>query len=77
MKIFSDYLFESIEPILAKTDLIYNPYPRLGAPQSPCWPRGFPLENILESTKSNTEERLLKSDKSKAKFGILQSLADI
>ena len=77
MKIFSDYLFESIEPILAKTDLIYNPYPRLGAPQSPCWPRGYPLQKILESAQSGKDEKLRKNLQSKANFGILQSLADI
>ena len=41
---------EVIEPELGQNKIVYNPYPILGAPQSPCWPRGFPMDKGLEST---------------------------
>ena len=69
--------FEIIEPKLDENELVYNPYPILGSTQSPCWPRGFPLEKILDSAKSGKVEKLSKNTQSTTKFGILQSLADI
>ena len=47
----------------------YNPYPILGAPQVPCWPRGFPLD-ILHLTENKT------IPSKPQKFAVLQSLAD-
>ena len=70
---FSD--IEVIEPELCKNTVVYNPYPILGAPEYPCWPRGFPLENILKS--SSREKNISSTLKSSTKFGVLQSLADI
>ena len=72
---FSD--FEIIEPKLDENELVYNPYPILGSTQNPCWPRGFPLEKILDAAKSGKVEKLSKNAQSTTKFGILQSLADI
>ena len=40
--------FEVIEPEVSENQVVYNPYYILGATQFPCWPRGFPLEKILE-----------------------------
>ena len=63
------------EPELDQSTYVYNPYPTLGAPESPCWPRGFPMEKVLESF--STTDGKLSSVESPTKFGILQSLADI
>jgi len=53
----------------------FNPYPIMGAPTSPVWPRGFPLENIKWS--SNTSALRVKTAVMKAeRIGILQSLAN-
>ena len=49
----------------------------LGAPQSPCWPRGFPIEKVLDSIISNENKEMSKVSSSTTKFGVLQSLADI
>ena len=49
----------------------------LGAPQSPCWPRGFPIEKVLDSIISNEIKEISKVSSSTTKFGVLQSLADI
>ena len=66
-----------MEPKLDENELVYNPYPILGSTQNPCWPRGFPLEKILDSAKSGKVEKLSKITQRTTKFGILQSLADI
>ena len=50
----------------------YNPYPVLGAPTLPSWPRGLPLDDIKEQRSFNST-----LDVSKASMGVLQSLADI
>ena len=50
----------------------YNPYPNLGAPSRPCWPRGLPLHMIHEEVPQRYSVV-----KTKIKFGVLQSLADI
>ncbi len=36
------------EEASAKEDVLLplNPYPALGAPELPCWPRGFPVSYI-------------------------------
>ncbi len=52
----------------------YNPYPALGAPTHPSWPRGLPLDDIKVS---NCSDKPLKRDKMKASsLGVLQSLAE-
>ena len=52
---------------------VYNPYPSLGAPAWPCWPRGFPLD-VVQMPSPGIEPA---PNGSKAKFGVLQSLADV
>ena len=52
----------------------YNPYPILGAPTLPSWPRGLPLDDIKVPNCSNTS---LHTVTLKAKsIGVLQSLAE-
>ena len=52
----------------------YNPYPVLGAPSLPSWPRGLPLDDIKVQNSSNTP---LHSVTIKARsIGVLQSLAE-
>ena len=61
-----------IEPNIKKNLPSFNPYPYLGAPSLPCWPRGLPLDMIhqpLTKSFSNAQREI--------KFGVLQSLADI
>ena len=52
----------------------YNPYPILGAPTLPSWPRGLPLDDIKVPNCSNTSlhTRTLKAKS----IGVLQSLAE-
>ena len=52
----------------------FNPYPLMGAPSTPCWPRGLPLEHI-KYTGLNTS-MLRKTEISTASIGIIQSLAN-
>lgn len=57
--------------------LVVNPYPLMGATNSPCWPRGFPLECI----QFNEIEFAVTNGKHATKFnsstiGVLQSLAN-
>ena len=52
----------------------YNPYPVLGAPTLPSWPRGLPPDDVKETKCSNTS---IKSTKLYSnKIAVLQSLAD-
>ena len=53
---------------------VYNPYPVLGAPSLPSWPRGLPLDYIKDPACSNTT--LKEVEVSSKSFGVLQSLAD-
>ncbi len=54
---------------------VVNPYPFLGAPQNPCWPRGFPITSIQND--ANTPKQLVKHNvSSTVNFAVLQSLAD-
>ena len=64
---------EVVEPQLSNGTLVYNPYVKLGAPNSPCWPRGMPLDTVLLA--KNDDQ--LPHVKSSARFGVLQSLADV
>ncbi len=52
----------------------YNPYPVLGAPTLPSWPRGIPLSDIKEPrcNTSGTKTVTLKTES----IAVLQSLAD-
>ena len=52
----------------------YNPYPALGAPTLPSWPRGLPLEDIKVSNCSDTPLHTIKLKPSS--IGVLQSLTD-
>ena len=55
---------------------MFNPYPMLGAPSIPCWPRGLPLQNTKEEVVS-TGRYVDKNDSQKVQFAVLQSLADV
>lgn len=44
----------------------------LGAPQSPCWPRGFPLDALQQQ-----QQHQLEKVGDVEKFAVLQSLADV
>ena len=69
---FLDSSIRVIEPNIKKNLPSFNPYPYLGAPSLPCWPRGLPLNMIHVPMTQNI------SIVSKyIKFGVLQSLADI
>ena len=53
----------------------FNPYPALGAPALPMWPRGIPLVDIKKPQCSNTT---IKGTKQPTKtVAVLQSLADV
>ena len=52
----------------------YNPYPVLGAPSLPSWPRGFPLEDIKKNSSRNA--RLKSAEVETSSIGVLQSLAE-
>ena len=72
MLLVSDNLFGVVEPIVGEDIKVLNPYPLLGAPSRPCWPRGLPLHMIHDKV-TNQWSNLNNS----IKFGVLQSLADI
>ena len=50
---------------------VYNPYPIMGAPETPCWPRGFPMDRVQQKMPE------LKNATSETNFAVLQSLADV
>ena len=52
----------------------YNPYPKLGAPSLPSWPRGLPLEDIKKPQSFNTT--LTSFSVGCSDIAILQSLAE-
>ena len=52
----------------------YNPYPILGAPTLPSWPRGLPLDDIKVSNCSNTPLHNIKIKG--GSIAVLQSLAE-
>lgn len=68
----SDSSIGIIEPIVSPDIIAFNPYPNLGAPSRPCWPRGLPLHMIHDKV---TDKWSRVNDT--IKFGVLQSLADI
>lgn len=63
-----------MEPVCNTTSVVFNPYPHLGCPLNSCWPRGFPLDQVLHP-ETNTAAVDWKAS-SAAKIGVLQSLAD-
>ena len=61
----------------------FNPYPLLGAPSLPCWPRGMPLHMVLEESSLGSSKDFhafqneSSGNKLEVNFAVLQSLADI
>ena len=62
----------------------FNPYPILGAPSLPCWPRGMPLDLVLDESnigKVDDEFRLYQEESltntKESNFAVLQSIADL
>lgn len=53
----------------------FNPYPYLGAPTFPSWPRGLPLKHIKDNRSFNSTIRATEIKNSS--IGVIQSLADI
>lgn len=54
----------------------FNPYPIMGAPSTPCWPRGLPLEHIKSSSNGTTGLTLQEAQIPTTAVGIVQSLAN-
>lgn len=55
----------------------FNPYPVMGAPSSPCWPRGYPLEHIKDVNHSTVLSSMTKIDLAEREVvGIVQTLAN-
>lgn len=53
---------------------VLNPYPIFGAPHSPSWPRGQPLEYIKEAASYNND--LVAQNLAIGSVGVIQSLAN-
>eukprot|EP00922_Rhytidocystis_sp_ex-Travisia-forbesii_P034505 GHVS01051220.1.p1 GENE.GHVS01051220.1~~GHVS01051220.1.p1 ORF type:complete len:500 (+),score=48.37 GHVS01051220.1:202-1701(+) len=51
---------------------VLNPYPIMGAPHLPCWPRGYPLDRIKDPRPTTTTDTSVPA----SSVGIVQSLAD-
>ena len=71
----ADSIVEAVEPSLSAETSSFNPYPLLGAPLQPCWPRGFPLSKVNSPTTWNVSTPLV--NVSLGDIGVLQSLADL
>jgi hypothetical protein len=52
----------------------FNPYPIMGAPTLPCWPRGLPLEDIKRE--GANQSALYDTTLDTARVGVVQSLAN-
>lgn len=73
------------EPKVCPGDTTFNPYPLLGAPSLPCWPRGLPLnrirdEPLFDEKLNNTNYFSNDGNKinlGRPNFAVLQSLADL
>jgi len=52
---------------------IFNPYPLMGTPTKPCWPRGYPLDDIKANYSELTFENV---DLPSSTIGVIQSLAN-
>ena len=52
----------------------WNPYPAMGSPRLPSWPRGLPLDDATNEQCSNTELR--SATVSRESIAVLQSLSD-
>ena len=53
----------------------YNPYPSLGAPSMPSWPRGLPLNHVKKPESHNAT--LVPRTMDSTSIAVLQSLADL
>lgn len=54
----------------------FNPYPLMGAPYLPSWPRGLPMEDIKISSKTGDMQLYYHTNIKMTKIGVIQSLAD-
>ena len=52
----------------------WNPYPAMGAPALPSWPRGLPLDDAMNENCNNVE--LKSTTITKSSIAVLQSLSD-
>ena len=83
---FLDPAIGIYEPKICPGDTTFNPYPLLGAPSWPCWPRGLPLNKIRDEplfddrVNGNTlfdKEKKNNNGGKRTNFAVLQSLADL
>lgn len=54
----------------------FNPYPHMGAPTKPAWPRGFPLDHIRDVDDGKVTVNLKQIKVSLTEIGVVQSLAN-
>jgi len=54
----------------------FNPYPVLGCPLTPCWPRGFPLDKIRVDETFAVTDKLLTRHMAPRRIALVQSLGD-
>ena len=73
MKLLGEPEIDAMEP-QDHTWPTYNPYPMLGAPVLPSWPRGLPLSDVSKGLCSNTNITRVRV-KSRS-IAVLQSLSD-
>lgn len=66
-------VLEPILPMSKDQAPVFNPYPFMGAPSSPCWPRGYPLDAIKYNY---SEIKFVKKTLEMDEVGIVQSLAN-
>ena len=81
--LLSDSTNKVYHPKVSPNQKIFNPYPMLGAPSLPCWPRGMPLHMVLndgiKELKDNTYiyQNGSYDNTQNVNFAVLQSVADI
>jgi hypothetical protein len=54
----------------------FNPYPHMGAPTKPSWPRGYPLDHIKDVDTKQVVVSLKQVDVRLTEIGVVQSLAN-
>lgn len=64
----------SVHGMVVGESTVVNPYPVMGCPHTPCWPRGFPL--TLIKNEASSAVKIQKEDIKMSSVGIIQSLAD-
>ena len=71
-------------PKISHDQKSFNPYPLLGAPSLPCWPRGMPLHMVRNEDIMQMEENAcvyqngtFELSMNLSNFAVLQSVADI